>query len=173
MFLHDVMKKSQALAARVKRYHSWPTLNSQSTGEHQHRVTTLFVELFGMPRVEVLWTCLNHDQGEFKAGDTPFGAKRDVPELKMAVDLAEQIGLKELGIDLPELTPVEQVQVKIADILEMMEFGLLEINMGNHFAHPIVEKTEIAITVISKDHPHLQEIALKWIENAKMEWLEW
>ena len=167
MNLNDRINSSRALAGRVMRYHAFPTHHQQSTGEHSQRVLNVFVELWGLPRAEVLFYCANHDQGEFWAGDTPFGAKRATPELKAGVNKAEEVGLEKLGISLPSLSKEEFIQFKVADILEMFEFGLIERFLGNKFANPIVEKTESAIEELTKNHPIFKLKAAIWMMNMQ------
>jgi hypothetical protein len=57
------------------------------------------------------------------------------------MDAAEDLGLHQLGIELPALTKEERIQVKIADLLEMHERGEYEFNLGNTYAEPIVMDT--------------------------------
>ncbi len=116
-----------------------------TVAEHQNRVTTLYVELFGMPRAEVLYYCSVHDMGEQRAGDTPYGAKRLVPELAQAVNEAEKIGYADLGITLPELTAEEFRRFKICDLLEMYETALVELRMGNTYAKPPILSCQTAV----------------------------
>lgn len=132
---------SRYLAGKVKRYHTWPMIHPQSVAEHCWRVANLYVDIFGMPRAEVLYYCLNHDSGELSAGDPPFGVKRNVHGYQEAHRRAEQMGLLNLGIRLPELTELELVKVKICDLCEMHETGLHEMRLGNSYAEPIVEDT--------------------------------
>lgn len=161
-------QKSKALAGRVQRWHSFPVLHQQSVGEHTHRVATLFIELFGTPRVEVLVYILHHDLGEFYSGDSPFSAKREVPELKEASDLAEKVGLSKLGIELPSLTEEEWIKFKVADLLEMHEYAFLECRMGNTFAEIVLDNVENYIKNLDEKYCKIQTKALKWIEQNKV-----
>jgi 5'-deoxynucleotidase YfbR-like HD superfamily hydrolase len=138
-------------------------INAQTVGHHCWRVACIFVEVFGLPRVEVLYYCLHHDSGELYAGDVPFGVKKVVPGLKDAMDNAESIGLKQLDIRLPELTKEEQIQVKICDYLEMHETGEYELKMGNKYAEPIVKDTMYAAQRLANESC--------WSEHVNM-WLD-
>jgi 5'-deoxynucleotidase YfbR-like HD superfamily hydrolase len=133
-----------ALAGGVKRYSTWPTITQQTVSQHCWRVACLYVEIFGMPRAEVLYYCLHHDSGELWAGDIPFMVKDKTPGLREASQKAEQEGFQRLGITLPELTDEEKAQVKIIDILEMHEFGCHELKLGNTYAQPIINDTREA-----------------------------
>lgn len=139
MITRDQVYASRHLAGRVKRYHAWITLKEQTVAEHAWNVASIYVEIFGMPsRAEVLYFCLHHDSGELWAGDAPFGIKQKMKGLDDLMKKAEAIGLQMLEIKLPDLTVIEQAQVKICDLLEMFEYGKIEVNMGNNYAIPIV-----------------------------------
>jgi 5'-deoxynucleotidase YfbR-like HD superfamily hydrolase len=116
-------------------------IQEQTVGHHCWRVTCIFVEVFGLPRAEVLYYCLHHDSGELYAGDLPYGIKKQIPELKEGMEKAEGIGLKQLELRLPELTKAERIQVKLCDLLEMHETGEHELNLGNKYAEAIMKDT--------------------------------
>jgi len=157
------INRSRHLAGCVKRYHAWPTINQQTVGHHSWRVLTLVVEIFGMPRVEVLYYAAWHDGGEHWAGDVPFQVKVSVPGMRDMMDVAEGMGLDLIGIVLPNLTPVERAMVKIADIMEMHEFGQMEVDMGNQYGHPIKGDTIELARRIAAEHG-LLKLLDAWIE---------
>lgn len=142
---NEYIHASRQLAGRVVRWHTWPMIRKPTVAEHQNRVCTLYVELFGMPRAEVLYYCSAHDMGEQTAGDAPYGAKRLVPELGHGVNEAEKIGYQRLGIVLPALTAEEFRRFKICDLLEMYETALVEMRMGNRYAEPPVRSCKEAV----------------------------
>lgn len=133
----DIMTSRQ-LAGRVTRWHTWPMIRKPSVMEHAGRVASLFCELWGIPRGEVLYYCLHHDHGEFTAGDTPFSAKELALNLRESLNVAETIGRNRLGITLPEITEEEFLRIKVCDLLEMFETGIVEWNMGNTFAGCVI-----------------------------------
>jgi 5'-deoxynucleotidase YfbR-like len=143
---------SRALAGAVKRYHTWPMLQTQSVGEHCWNVACIFIEIFGLPRAEVLFYCLHHDSGELWAGDMPFGTKKKTPGMEEAMKIAEENGRRSLNIILPELSKLECVQVKICDLLEMHERGTIERNLGNLYADPIIYDTRDAAQKLAGEH---------------------
>jgi hypothetical protein len=57
------------------------------------------------------------------------------------MNAAEQYGLAVLDLTLPALTFEEQARIKIADLLEMHEFGRIEELMGNRLAAPVTTDT--------------------------------
>ena len=129
---------SQQLAGRVTRWHTWPMIRKPSVAEHASRVATLFVQLWGIPRGEVLYYCLVHDHGEFTAGDNPYSSKELVEGLRENLNRAEAIGRDRLGIKMPEITEEEFLRFKICDLLEMFETAVVEWNMGNRYAGCVV-----------------------------------
>lgn len=142
----EEVHQSRFLAGQVRRWHTWPTLNKPSVAEHQCRVTQIYCEIWGLPRAEVLYYCLHHDMGEQFAGDVPFGGKHRVDGYGDAVNEAEKLGLKQQGIELPEISEVEFQRFKIADILEMYEFSAYEFSMGNKFARvPMNDTVAVAL----------------------------
>lgn len=152
------------LAGKVKRYHTWSMIQQQTVAEHCWRVATLFVEIFGLPRAEILYYCLHHDSGELWAGDIPFGIKKLVPDLKTTMAYAEETGLIQLGIHLPELTKEELTQVKICDLLEMHETGKHEVTLGNMYAEPIMHDTMNAALTLAREScmsHHVEEWLVK------------
>ena len=157
MITNEDIQMSRQLAGRVVRWHTWPMIRRPTVAEHQNRVTTLYVEVFGMPRAEVLYYCSVHDMGEQTAGDTPYGAKRRVPELAAAVNQAESMGLLSLGIHLPELSEREFRRFKICDLMEMWEMALVEKNMGNTYAAVSMRSCEAAVWQIVKQADEADE----------------
>jgi 5'-deoxynucleotidase YfbR-like HD superfamily hydrolase len=82
-----------------------------------------------------------HDFGENGVGDVPYPAKRESPALKEAMDALETKSLFLQGVTLTTLGLEIRNLIKIADLLEMAEFALHEIRMGNTFAHPVRDRT--------------------------------
>ena len=164
--IRNKVYRSGALAGQTKRYHGWPTSRTQTVGEHSARVANIYVEIFGLPRVEVLYYALNHDAGELFAGDIPFGGKDKVPGLRAGIDEAEAEGLRLLGVELPELTVEEAACLKIADLLEMFEFGRYEEAMGNTFAAPITDDTRAAALKKAQAH-QLSAVVAAWISQQE------
>ena len=156
--------RSRYLAGCVRRYSSWPMLHEQTVGHHCWRMACIFIEVFGMPRAEVLYYCLLHDSGELYAGDIPFGVKVQVPGLKEAMDQAEAIGRHQLGLKLPELTKEEKIQAKICDYLEMHECGEHEMNLGNKYAEAIMLDTMHAAQKLANESC-MSEHVNSWLRN--------
>jgi hypothetical protein len=139
---------------------------AQTVGQHAHRVATLYCELWGLPRAEVLYYVLHHDGGELSAGDIPFGGKKLHPQLSFAHGKAEEVGLERQGVKLPGLSPEEHAKFKICDLLEMWETGVIEENMGNKYATPIVDDTRAEIERVAASlGPNVQHVVWGWFQT--------
>lgn len=154
----DIMRSTQ-LAGRVVRWHTWPMIRKPTVAEHTSRVATLYVELWGMPRAEVLYYCLCHDHGELTAGDNPFSSKALVPGLRENLNEAERIGRERLGITLPDLTQEEFLRFKVCDLGDMFEVGVVERNMGNRYAICVVQDCATEMYALGGRLDDLEEVA--------------
>jgi len=144
--------RSRFFAGQVLRYHVWPTITQQTVAAHCWRVTCILIEIFGLPRAEVLYFALHHDSGELWAGDVPYLIKANTPGLKELMDTAEAVGRRLLEVNLPQLNDFELAQVKISDLLEMHEYGEMEVNMGNSYAEPVMRDTMHAAQKLAAQH---------------------
>lgn len=158
MVTNDWVMRNQRFAGLVKRYHTWPVKNEQSTGEHSWQVARIYCEIFGSPPA-VVWEYIHkHDKAEMGTGDNPFHIKRAHPDLKAALDKAEHAYMTMLGESLPLLTPIEHKRFKLCDVIEMLEYGQQEILMGNRLAAPIVSNTAMALRGMILDYPVHEDI---------------
>jgi 5'-deoxynucleotidase YfbR-like HD superfamily hydrolase len=142
-------------------------IHQQTVGEHSARVAVIVVEIFGMPRAEVLYYALMHDAGEMWSGDVPYGAKRASSNYRQTSNEAERLGLKMLNVKMPELTVMEFAQVKIADLLEMAEFADVEIRMGNAYCMPVKQDTIGAAQKLAAEYDQ-SKIVNEWLHNHEM-----
>jgi 5'-deoxynucleotidase YfbR-like HD superfamily hydrolase len=152
-------------AGRVVRYHTWATVHKQTVGEACWQVALVYERIFGPPSAEVERYIRHHDTAELVVGDPPFPVKARNTMLKDEYDRLEVGALVMLGISLPVLTPKERSRVKVADLLEMMVFGMFEVQMGNKHAVPIVERTEVAATEVAKQIPEDLEAVRRFVDD--------
>lgn len=132
-------------AGRTKRYHTWSMNTVQTVGEHTWQLARVYAALWGLhPTGEVALYIQLHDVAELIVGDPPFPVKITDPELKARYDAMEVNALRRLDVTMPEISDVDKARVKVADLLEMTEHGMLEREMGNMHAAPIVLRTERA-----------------------------
>jgi hypothetical protein len=128
------------LAGQVLRYHTWPVHRQQSVGEHTWQVLRIYFQIFGAPGPLVTSSILWHDAGELVTGDLPFPFKAHNATVKDAIESAEYAAIATMG-GVPDagLSDDQRRRVKTCDLIDMLEFGLHELGMGNRFAYPIVD----------------------------------
>lgn len=133
------MRSSTLMAGRVKRYHTWPVHQEETVDHHSMGVLRVYREIFGLgDNMEVVRYIMDHDLPEISVGDLPFPIKREYPALKAAIVEAEKKSAMDLGLPSTyNLTETELVRVKVCDLLQMWQFGCVEVYMGNAFAVPI------------------------------------
>jgi 5'-deoxynucleotidase YfbR-like HD superfamily hydrolase len=151
----------------VERYHTWPTIRKQTVADHSYHVLRIYYEIFGPPSPEITTYVLFHDSPEVKYGDPPLPAKRESLELKRVyAELEKDYYTRMFGFDHRGMVSDEDaIAVKVCDLLEMWEFGTVELQMGNQYARPIVERTlEAALQVGSR---YETEIKL-YVSGAKL-----
>lgn len=134
------------LSGQVERYHTWPTHQRQSVGEHTWQVIRIWSQIFGPPNSEELEYLLWHDGAELVTGDPPFPLKANNPKLKAEYDRLELAVLIDMGVTdelgcIVNPSALTKVRAKICDLIEMHEFGCVDHMMGNSFAVPIVVDT--------------------------------
>lgn len=151
----DYVTDNTLHAGRLRRYATWPVHHQQNIGEHCWQIYRIYDSLFGRPSSDVAYTIMNHDTPELTVGDPPFPLKAQNPDLKEIYTRLETEAEQRYGIIMPHLPQQEMIRVKICDLLEMMEFGFVELQMGNQFAHPIIERTAV----------FAKALADKWLDD--------
>ena len=155
-------------AGGVKRYHSWPVLQTQTNAEHTWNVLRIFIAIFGAPSPNVTVRIVHHDSAELLTGDPPFPIKRDHPELKRIYDALEHKFEETSGILYGDVSREDALRIKVCDLIEMWEFGLVETNMGNRFAELIVIRTEENVIQLSQSLPSAEkDEVLAYMHNVK------
>lgn len=131
-------------AGQVTRYHTWPRIRDQSVGEHTWQVMRILLTVWPTCPRKMLVYCHMHDRGEM-AADIAYPFKKKVPELGAGSKIAEKMIMVEQdtqwgGLDIPVLSEYEEDVFKCCEYLEMWEYGLCEINMGNRYGVLISER---------------------------------
>ena len=172
-------------ADRVERWHAWPTLTRQTTGQHSCRMITIYVEIWGLPRAEVLYAMAVHDHGELLAGDMPWPGKMLTPGIRGELEAVERLGMERLRETTPSLTALERARVKVCDCLELWEHAQIECAMGNRLmecswrdgGRAALEHAKRAAVEHSRDFPasvnHEMNDALMWMRLHPVFGGEW
>lgn len=133
------------LAGRVIRYHTWPHIRQTNIAEHSWQLLRILLKIWPTCPAHVLAYVVRHDVGELTTGDAPYPVKVDNPILGAEMRRVEQDGL-DLQIaagflaDTPDLTDEEKWAVKLAEFIEMWEWGLEELLLGNQFARLVAQR---------------------------------
>lgn len=162
-------------AGHVKRYHTYPTLRQQDVAAHSWQTIRILLAIYPDCPRHLLIYGLVHDGGEWKNGDLPFETKLNKSEAwKKETKTAEEDANRAMCLPWswppqPALTNEENASFKLAELIEMMEFGLEEMNLGNKYASLIVERTQRAAykacNETSEVPPLVRAAALKYMSK--------
>lgn len=143
--IREMVRTDPRRAGAVRRYHTWPTIQTQTVAEASWNVARILVQIWPDAPARAVTHALLNDCGEIVTGDLPFPVKRDNPVLKAEIVRLEEVAFLDLDIDHLvsdiHLDTVWVQRAKICDMIEMWEFGLDEMSLGNRYALPIVEGT--------------------------------
>jgi 5'-deoxynucleotidase YfbR-like HD superfamily hydrolase len=137
-------------AGRVQRYHTWPHLKEQSVAEHSWNVARITLAICPEASPALVRHCLFHDLGEVVSGDPPYPVKLLNPafgtEHRAVEDYARETMSDPWMLPHPGgITDEEKAIFKLAEFIEMVEWGLDERNMGNRFAEPVVDRCRTVV----------------------------
>lgn len=116
--------------ANVRRYHTIPTLLTETVGHHSHGVALLAYMLAEEPTVGLIFAALVHDLAEHQLGDIPSPAKREYGIGEQVNELEKRL-LNDSGWGMERLTAQEKRILKLADIAQGALFCVEEIQRGN------------------------------------------
>lgn len=145
-------------SGRITRYHTWPRIQQQSVGEHSWQLLRILLAIWpDVPR-EVMVHAVTHDVGEIATGDLPFPAKARDPELKKKIDDAERSTHLRMSmpwsLPAPQALPPESLRIfKYAEYIEMWEWALDDLDMGNQNAELVRQRCLEALTKMQEDLP--------------------
>lgn len=144
----DILYDARA-GGDVERYHTWRTAQRQTCAHHMWNVARILLSVWPDAPRKLVVEALFHDAGEM-CGDVPYPFKRDDPVLKERMDAAElrvrDSMSRTWGLpDQMALSDYEHMILKICDYLEMWEFGITEVNLGNKYAEIVVSRTWEAV----------------------------
>lgn len=173
-------------SGEITRYHTWSVLRQQSVGEHSWQILRVMLTVWPRAPRRLLVHAVTHDMPEM-AGDISYPFKVLFPELRAAITKAENHVVHEQTKNgRPEevvLSPYEKLVFKLCEWIEMWEYGLHEINLGNKYAEIICRRmmaeigpalhkleTELHETQDARQHPGIPQAAHRYIlQRMKME----
>lgn len=165
----STVTNSTRFALEVKRYHTWPTIRTQTVGEHTAQIMRIYWEIFGEPSPAVWAEILWHDITEQWTGDIPFPMKTRYPTLKSSLSEIEKDARAAMQIPTAGVAAnaADRARIKICDLLEMWEFGHEELAMGNAYAEPITVDIQAAVRErLQQFEPAERKRVEEWI-NAR------
>lgn len=158
---------SRRLSMDVQRYHTWPWIGERQTiGNHVAQVMRIYVEIFGLPRAEVLETILWHDAPEIRMGDWPFSGEWS-PEMKAIKRDVEQTVIALMDLPVHVLTEEEKRRVKICDLLDCFEAGLHQARLGSQFGPIVADNALPAVERLGESDPKKEEL-WRWILERRL-----
>lgn len=134
--------KDPRVGLQLTRYHSWPRIREQSVGEHSAQVMRILLTVWPDAPRHLLVYALYHDIGEM-AGDVQYPFKSQDPLLKVRMDEAERQVTTGMNEEFPNsipnvlLSPFERAVFKLCEYVEMWEWGLHEMNLGNQYGRTV------------------------------------
>lgn len=134
------MKIQQLLdSGQVLRYHVLPSSVQQNVAAHSWGVAMLYNHICPKPTLEGMRHALEHDCHEILTGDIPAHVKRADPDtFKSLKDLEERVE-RELGVS-SDITEYDRRWVKLADILELVWWGVQRVYRGDKAYRIVVER---------------------------------
>lgn len=134
----------------VRRAHTLRHLGEYTVGQHSADALSLLLLLHPNPSAHLMRAVLWHDVAEAHTGDVPAPAKWRSPDLKNALDAAEDAYLRAqlptVHRTLMELTADEREWLNAVDSLELMLWAVEQVALGN----------SMAMTVVGRVMAHLQ-----------------
>ncbi len=143
----DVVRTDTRMAGQVARYHTWPTITTQNIAEHSWDVFRIVCAIWD-PKGEDLipaTVCRHiafHDCGELRTGDLPYPIKRIYPPLKQMMDELEEESLRDQRLVVPAIDDTWKRRIKMAHTVEMLEFALHEMTLGNKYAAFVAQRMQ-------------------------------
>ena len=129
----------------VKRFHTFPTVQTQSVAAHTHNVLVLCLQLNPCCSASLIQAICYHDLAEYDTGDTPAPAKWKSRALNTALNnLEDEINVK-LEIDI-NLTTEEEWWLRLCDTLDYMLFACEERSLGNINANLVMDRGMARVT---------------------------
>jgi 5'-deoxynucleotidase YfbR-like HD superfamily hydrolase len=134
----------------VRRYHTWAVHHQQTVAEHTWQIMRIMLTIWPNAHRNVIVWALVHDMGEM-AGDiqypfkllfTQLGEGSEKAEAHVRARMNEKLGAPYIT---HPLSKFEKTVFKLCDNLEMWEFGMREVNMGNLYAKIIVQRMAGAV----------------------------
>lgn len=121
----------------VKRYHTVPTLQQQTVGQHTVNMLGLLMYIGYEPRREFYEAVLTHDWPEVWTGDLPAHSKK---KMGVAWDKMEMEWYDTNGVPYHTLTLEEEWVLSWLDCMEGTAFCVSEMRLGNQIIREVYNR---------------------------------
>lgn len=143
------------VALQLTRYHSWPRIRDQSNGEHSCQIMRILLTVWPDCSRRMLVHAVTHDMGEM-AGDIQYPYKEKFPELRPIVERIESSVKQTMHetIGMPnsaQLSEYERLVFKLCEWIEVWEYGLHEMGLGNRYARIVAQRGILGASAIMQD----------------------
>jgi 5'-deoxynucleotidase YfbR-like HD superfamily hydrolase len=141
----DCVRLDTRLAGQLKRYHTWPIIGQQTIGEHCWQILRIYLAVVDTIDPHMICHIMYHDAGEHFTGDLPYPIKRDNPILKEELDrlqnqsIAAQMQYWGCFRQIV-LSDYDKAFFKQMELIEMAEFGMDQVNLGNNHGFIIADR---------------------------------
>lgn len=130
------------LAGEIKRWHIFPVIQQQTVAEHSWNVARILLAICPDADRDLVLEALFNDTGEIATGDPPTTLKQRDPVLRDMYSRMEHGARIAMvlpwGLPPPRKLVNEETRIlKMADMIEMMEYAASEIMLGNRHMRPI------------------------------------
>jgi 5'-deoxynucleotidase YfbR-like HD superfamily hydrolase len=141
----DPVRLDIRLSGQLRRYHTWPIIGQQTVAEHCWQLIRIYLCVVDKIDPHMIRHAMYHDIGETFTGDLPYPVKSDNPDLKTQLDhLEDQSRLTQLeywdAFRQTFLTKEQKILFKQIELIEMAEFGMDQICLGNSHAFIITDR---------------------------------
>jgi 5'-deoxynucleotidase YfbR-like HD superfamily hydrolase len=132
----NLVRLDARLSGQILRYHTWPILGQQTIAEHSWHLMRIYLAVATEIDPSMVRHITFHDIGETEVGDAPFPVKHDNPQLKEQMDTIElKSQLRQLyfwdSFKQVLLNDQDKILFKQIELVEMAEFGLDQVCLGN------------------------------------------
>jgi hypothetical protein len=139
------LRRDPRMAGQVLRYHTWPSHTRQNIADHTWQLMRIVLAIWPDAPRDVLVELMFHDVGEVGTGDIPYPIKKDNPSVGREMNrLEEETRLSMCipwGVPGPaKLPPGVKFVCKIAEFIEMWEWGAQERLMGSVFGKNVEDR---------------------------------
>jgi 5'-deoxynucleotidase YfbR-like HD superfamily hydrolase len=141
----ECVRLDTRLAGQIHRYHTWPTTGQQSIAEHCWQLLRIYLSVVDALDPHMVQHIMFHDIGEHSTGDIPYPIKRDNPILKEQIEFLEhksQAAQMEYWKSFKQvvLSDYDKTLFKQIELVEMAEFGLDQVAIGNNHGFIIAHR---------------------------------